>query len=905
MGFIYENWLRRASIIILVGVVLATACGGGTSERPTPITSSTTVPLAQDGTKVSPARGITLTADGGAALAIPQGAYNRETVVRIAREADPTQPQSQATVRLVADVYQLEQKTLADLTKPLMLQIPYKADLIPVGASPSALTLVWWDGEVWRDIPSDVDAQAHVVRGQIEHFSEYSVGWSWFKDKAYDATGAIRSFFYAGTHTAGDFTINYATKSTTAILAEAVTGIDAPMSMVSDERPPQADANKNGVPDYVENLGRYLVQSKEAFEHGGPHLQGLTVPKSGTIHVFIADLGYDEKEASGTLGDADPRTTHIRIDNKLSDDQLKNTAAHELFHYWQFSRLYLLTGNAYRWWMEATAAWAMDQAFPGLGLYAHDITVEKPNPPLEGFANIGSRKVSEFYAAASLAKYLEFHYPGFIMSTFDPQNGLRLTEPWHTTFGRILRDQYNQTGFDEVFLDYIASYFYLWDYDKDITQWFGNLGPFALATDHFTVSPGAYQRVSATLSPLSGRLVSILSSGELQPAKLIVRQFGADSHQAQVMAFADAAKGRDRTRVSLPGDTGRTGLFFDIVPDRRLSIDGFGQVAAGGRFNQLHVVAANTSVLSENALQLEIYVLQPPEQVKSDKVGTDRLKISWAASLLPRGEKPEDKGALRGYKIYRQQASGEPTLVKTLDATVPSFEGAVSELAGTQASVTFVVRAVDKYGTESRDSQPVTVSLAVATPTPTPPPAPTTFRYVLKGTKAYCNQGTTCSTTASGVHYPLGPATNPDSTSIDIKPGQAVYTRAGTTATVTWAPLPAEIKPGETYTVTLTTGSGKPTSSGTPGPFLVQFCCLESNSTLWQIDKKQPAAVHYGGNGDGTYVFAISPDFAAKVRANPSLLSQLPRTLFLGTDAREEVNYNGASFSYEYTLVLQ
>lgn len=60
-----------------------------------------------------------------------------------------------------------------------------------------------------------------------------------------------------------------------------------------------------------------------------------------------------------------PTTSHIIVDSNRDFDRLKSTAAHELFHAFQFSFKNAVLSDR-DWWVEASATWAMDLVYPRL-----------------------------------------------------------------------------------------------------------------------------------------------------------------------------------------------------------------------------------------------------------------------------------------------------------------------------------------------------------------------------------------------------------------------------------------------------------------------------------------------------------------------------------------------------------
>jgi hypothetical protein len=660
-----------------------------------------------------------------ATLSIPKGAYERETAVRMARDASNL-PRATGAVALIGNAFEIEQLTPANRVLPLTLRVSYDPASVPQGANPKALTIIWWDGKAWKEVPSDVDTNVHTVSAQIDHFSKFGEGYSWLKDQMYSALAGLQSSdysSYSGKYVSGDFTIHYFTKSGAQLARElAESGKGGPFSgpgivqlSARDDRPPQADANSNGIPDYVEHLAAYLNAATRVYDAGRPPFDRMKIPVAGTIHVFIQSLGFNPSEISGVKAETDPISSLLTFDNKLPDNYLQDTAAHELFHYWQNSRLWLVTGVSHRWWMEATAAWASNQVFPSLKLYSQDIKFKKPSPPFDGLENtVYHGGQSDYYAAASFVAYLEHRFPGFVMRTFDTENGLR-QEHWDDSFRPILENSYKIYNLSDVIEDYFLAYYYHWDFDPDITDWFGKTGPSILAKPLILLFSSTYERVQRELPLRSAQLISLLS--QTGPAKLVIRQHGrAVAAVPEVRVFATRLEGDKRLRVPVEGKMERSGTMLTetvaapLSPTRSVQvIDSFGQSSKGGNVQEADVLAVwirNLDGPDPNGpdLDLEVYSLQPPDGVKVERVGTERLRVSWAAATLPKGEKPEDNGALHGYAIYRQ-GSGTPVQVRVVNADMTSAEGPTNDFTGGLSDVNLFVRAVDKYGLEGPDSQ--------------------------------------------------------------------------------------------------------------------------------------------------------------------------------------------------------
>jgi hypothetical protein len=127
------------------------------------------------------------------------------------------------------------------------------------------------------------------------------------------------------------------------------------------------DANQNGIPDYIENLGRYFEQAWALYTTPAPEGMGYNPPPMrGRYPVVVYSLaeGYSgltwPDSKSGRQA-----TSHISIDAHLYEPYVRQVAAHEFFHAVQFGYNYA----ASPWWKEASADWAAHQVFPDVDTY--------------------------------------------------------------------------------------------------------------------------------------------------------------------------------------------------------------------------------------------------------------------------------------------------------------------------------------------------------------------------------------------------------------------------------------------------------------------------------------------------------------------------------------------------------
>ncbi len=682
------------TIFSLVLAGLACNLPGGTSPTSQPGEQGPTVDSPQQGQsqqsgsgqetlpgyqEILPGQPAGLTTPDGAGLSIPAGAYDDVTAVRLEASPESSLPQTTTLHQLISNPYELDQAGYAGQVQPLELTIPYNPAALPEGVSPQALTIVWWDGESWQDVASTVDEAQGLIKAEIHHFSTFAAAWSRFKEMA-----ASEGYFNDG-QVYGQFNIHYTTRPP----AEQ-SSFWPWSSMATDDRPSQNDADDNGVPDLVEQLGQDLLLSR-TFYIDFLAAQAMTYPADLPIDVYMADI----EPAAGFY---DPVSRRIVIDNDRADNV---TAAHELFHYLQYTFLPRATADQFRWWLESTAEWAEDQVFDETNAYYGPIRRHMPNPSHDGYGRLHSRNFLEFYAAASLVNYLELNYPGFVLSTFKSTSGLSQGKSWNSEFDRLLNAGYG-ASFEDVMDDYFASYFYHWDFDDEMPFVLNINDPAILADPLLVAAPGLYTRVGQSMLPISGRLVTVEAGSGLEKASLVVAQ-GGQGLTPFVYAYADNVSDNLHTRVPLPASGERLGSILGGASDTLL-IKEFGQAASDLPVTQLNLVATNTNPRSDVGLDLEIYLLEPPENFSAEDPAANPLRLNWTASPLPIGHEPGEQGALVGYRLYHQVPGSPPKLLAEIDPTEISYELSRERLNSNQGAVSLFMRTVDKYQNESPDS---------------------------------------------------------------------------------------------------------------------------------------------------------------------------------------------------------
>jgi hypothetical protein len=166
------------------------------------------------------------------------------------------------------------------------------------------------------------------------------------------------------------------------------------------DAPSLADADADGIPDWVETTGAELERVWR-FEVGA---YGYRAPKSdlssdnnggdGRLDVYLADTGADDLYGYCTTDDPNLRrfdvSAYCVVDDDFSRQQfgaaplnsLRVTVAHEFFHAVQFA----YDGSEDGWLMEGTAAWIEDEVFDSVNdnhRYLFGGPLTHPHRPLD------------------------------------------------------------------------------------------------------------------------------------------------------------------------------------------------------------------------------------------------------------------------------------------------------------------------------------------------------------------------------------------------------------------------------------------------------------------------------------------------------------------------------------------
>lgn len=176
------------------------------------------------------------------------------------------------------------------------------------------------------------------------------------------------------------------------------------------------DLNRNGIPDYIEEIGDAFDYSRKitCFERGFRQPLSGNDDKYYDVYVYNLKGIYGITFAKSIKKDAKTgnriASSYICIDNNYSKDKgfkkskldcMKVTAAHEFFHAVQ--NAYNLDADS--WWKEASATWNEDEVYHGINDYIQYVgkVFSAPGKPLE----------KNSYSGVVFAKYLSENHGGY------------------------------------------------------------------------------------------------------------------------------------------------------------------------------------------------------------------------------------------------------------------------------------------------------------------------------------------------------------------------------------------------------------------------------------------------------------------------------------------------------------
>ncbi len=342
----------------------------------------------------------------GARLTVPAGALTQDTTLSIAVATTPP-PDDGTPVGVAVELLPSGQEFLV----PVTLQLPFNVATLPPGVDTSQLHIHQfvpaalhtgggrpWD---WSRLTTTVDLQASALTAQLNHFSTYRVR----------ALSLLLWGYYVTPH----FVLEYRNSGTSAPLPDAryVNG-----GLV---------AYRADVPDYVEDLGAYLEAAWDWYQQQGWQ-------PAARYTVTLKDLGDNLGEA---LGEQHTPSLYIHNTMRKTDptqrrEELRTTAAHELFHLLQFRRLAGVTDwwgvrlrswfNNTMWLTEATATFMSYEVFPQPGGGQDYINARLLMDEQMQADSTGG------YATFVLFKFLKQHYSGtpaanLVWTMFNPVDG--------------------------------------------------------------------------------------------------------------------------------------------------------------------------------------------------------------------------------------------------------------------------------------------------------------------------------------------------------------------------------------------------------------------------------------------------------------------------------------------------
>jgi hypothetical protein len=184
------------------------------------------------------------------------------------------------------------------------------------------------------------------------------------------------------------------------------------------DAPPRADADGDGVPDYVERVHDVMEHVHQVENVGMGWREPVGDGRRGTemnkTDLYLSQIG-DEGHYGYAVPDPDQRLDHSQfaylvLDNDFSEfpeyggplPLIQVTAAHEYNHVLQ----YAYDTAADRWFQESTAAWIEDKVYDGVNDYRQYVTswARLPHVPL---TSSGWRK---FYGDLVWNRWLDSRY---------------------------------------------------------------------------------------------------------------------------------------------------------------------------------------------------------------------------------------------------------------------------------------------------------------------------------------------------------------------------------------------------------------------------------------------------------------------------------------------------------------
>ncbi|TAN42602.1 MAG: hypothetical protein EPN25_02760 [Nitrospirae bacterium] len=405
-----------------------------------------------------------------------------------------------------------------------------------------------------------------------------------------------------------------------------------------------SDGNPATIPQFVLDTGT-------AFENSRSRIKALGFPElpgdgsnggDSRFDVYIVNLpgsfGY-------TSFDAFPSDTYIVIDNDFSSvpqnldpagtqkGAIKVTAAHELFHAFQFQRTIDIAGNG--WWMESSSTWMEDEVYPEvkdylnyIGLRYNDVNDNGRWDSGEPYFTISGQNAGTLARTAkwfdrpdtSLNTYnSSFEYGNIIWVKFLSEN-----------FGRdIVRGIWTRTGVSATALKSIET-----ELAASGTTFASALRSFrqkVLALDfidraHYPAvrHEGSFssipQSITGNLDHLTARYYTFKPDAETKPLTVKLKDMNSGNFGAMLML-----KKND-------GSFDRRDIVLDS-PEGRLSVEGFG--AAGQYVRAVLIIMNSAASADAQAYAVEVTNEPPPAASSGGGGGCFIATAAFGSPLAP------------------------------------------------------------------------------------------------------------------------------------------------------------------------------------------------------------------------------------------------------------------------------
>jgi hypothetical protein len=285
-----------------------------------------------------------------------------------------------------------------------------------------------------------------------------------------------------------------------------------------------------------------------------------------------------------------PATSHIILDANRDFDHLKFTAAHELFHAFQFSFKNAALGDR-DWWAEASATWASDLVYPALN-YEQEY--------LKGYWSMaGGKDEGPLDNTAGMAEYGAYLWPFYLVQKSGDASGTAVGRLWQASETVVPIQAMGQLpGWSDGFKE-----FALWNWNKDSVA--------VKYVDGSAQIPAAKLSQDTTCMLGSGKTNCLLKLGKdtmqfLQPSTTVQYYEGVPDQAVQLLKFdLTGLQGTPGLGVqailSIGGDAGTKVEDWTGLPERTFCVK-------SEDLRKIVLVVSNSNVASDQAIDGKIKV---------------------------------------------------------------------------------------------------------------------------------------------------------------------------------------------------------------------------------------------------------------------------------------------------------